>query len=86
MLAIGVTIYARATKAMDRTGAWALAAFVLFLAAIQIANAVGPPPPSVEAIQLVALSQWVLVLWAAWIDRHRRPVRDLPPPTLGLFR
>lgn len=86
MLAIGVTIYARATKAMDSTGAWALVAFVLFLAAIQIANAVGPPPPSVEAIQLVGLSQWVLVLWAAWIDRHRRPVRDLPPPTLGLFR
>lgn len=86
MLAIGVTIYARATKAMDRTGAWALAAFVLFLAAIQIANAVGPPPPSVEAIQLVGLSLWVLVLWAAWLDRHRRPVRDLPPATLGLFR
>jgi hypothetical protein len=86
MLAIGVTIYVRSTKAMDRTGAWTLAAFVLFLAAIHVANAVGPPPPGVEAIELVGLSQWLLVLWAVWIDRHRRPVHDLPPATLGQFR
>jgi hypothetical protein len=86
MFAIGVTIYARSTRALDRVGLWALAAFVLFLAVIQVANAIGPPPPNVAAIELVGLSQWVLVLWATWIDRHRRPVRDLPPATLGLFR
>jgi hypothetical protein len=86
MLGIGVAIYARATKAIDRAGTWALVALVAFLAAIQIANAVGPPPPSVEAIALVGFSQWLLVGWAVWIDRHRRPVRDPPPATLGLFR
>jgi hypothetical protein len=86
MFGIGVTIYARATKAIDRVGTWSLAAFVAFLAAIQIANMLGPPPPSIEAVKLVGLSQWLLVGWAIWIDRHRRLVRELPPATLGLFR
>jgi hypothetical protein len=86
MFAIGVAVYARATKAIDNVGVWSLAAFVAFLAAIQIANTVGPPPPSVEAIELVGLSQWLLVGWAMWLDRHRRPMREMPPATLGLSR
>lgn len=86
MFAIGVAVYARATKAIDRVGAWSLAAFVAFLAAIQLANTLGPPPPNVAAIELVGLSQWLLVGWAVWIDRHRRLVRDLPPATLSLSR
>lgn len=86
MLAIGVAIYARATKAFDGVGHWALVGFVVFLAAIQLATTFGPPPPNVEAIELVGLSQWLLVGWAMWIDRHRRPVRDLPPATLSLLR
>lgn len=86
MFAIGVTVYARATKAIDNVGVWSLVAFVAFLAVIQVANTVGPPPPNVEAIELVGLSQWLLVGWALWIDRHRRPMREMPPATLGLTR
>lgn len=86
MLVIGVIIYVRATKALDRVGHWALVGFIVFLAAVQIGNTFGPPPPSVAAIQFAGLSQWLLVGWAVWIDRHRRPVRDPPPATLSLFR
>jgi hypothetical protein len=86
MFVIGVVVYVRATKALDRVGSWALIAFVSFLGAIQVGNAIGPPPPSIAAIEIVGFSQWLLVGWAVWIDRHRRPVRDLPPATLGLFR
>ncbi len=33
----------------------------------------GAPPPSVEAIAWVGQAQWLLVLWAYWVDNHRRP-------------
>ncbi|MGB2818964.1 MAG: hypothetical protein WBA53_06035 [Burkholderiaceae bacterium] len=86
MLVIGATLYIRATKARDRIGNWTLWAFIVFVLAIQLGSAFGPPPPDVEAIQVVGLAQWLLVGWAVWIDRHRRPVRDLPPATLSLYR
>lgn len=86
MLGVGLAVYVRATNAIDRVGSWSLVTFVVVLAGIQVGNALGPPPPSVEAIAVVGFSQWLLVAWAVWIDRHRRPVRDLPPATLGLFR
>jgi hypothetical protein len=47
---------------------WVLAAV---LVAIQIGNAVGPPPPSVEAIAWVGQAQWLLVAMAYWADRPR---------------
>lgn len=83
MLAIGTTIYVRSTRAVDRIGTWSLMAFIAFLGAIQIGNLMGPPPPSVEAIELVGVSQWLLVAWAVWIDRHRRVLREPAPATLG---
>lgn len=48
--------------------AWALAAF---LVVIQIGNAFGPPPPSVEAIAWVGQAQWLLVAAGYWVDRPR---------------
>lgn len=71
LLAAGAALYARCTQALDRTGAWALWALLAFLAAIQLANVLGPPPPSVAAIAWVGQAQWLLVLWGYWIDRHR---------------
>ena len=75
LLAIGVALYARATIARDRIGRWSLVAFVAVLALIQIGNAFGDPPPSVAAIAWVGQAQWLLVVWAVWIDRHRSPRR-----------
>jgi hypothetical protein len=62
----GAWLYRRATPRPRR---WALALFVAFLAAIQIANYLGPPPPSVTAIAVVGLAQWLLPPWAGWLDR-----------------
>jgi hypothetical protein len=47
---------------------WVLAAL---LVAIQLGNAFGPPPPSVEAIAWVGQAQWLLVAAAYWADRPR---------------
>ncbi|MDH5264384.1 MAG: hypothetical protein OEX21_06525 [Betaproteobacteria bacterium] len=55
-----------------RRGAIVLAGLVAFLIAIHAGNLLGPPPPSVAAIAWVGQAQWLLVLWAYWVDGHRR--------------
>lgn len=72
LLALGVALYARAFPARDATGRRALAGLLAFLVAVYLANVFGPPPPSERAIAFGGFAQWLLVAWAAWIDRHRR--------------
>jgi membrane-bound metal-dependent hydrolase YbcI (DUF457 family) len=67
----GVYLYLKATRAKNRTGTITLWALVLFLVLVYISNLVGPPPPSSKMIAWVGLTQWLLVLWAYWIDRNR---------------
>lgn len=68
---MGVFLYTRATAAGDGVGRWAFRALIAFLGIVYVGNILGPPPPSVTALGWVALSLWLLVPWAAWIDRHR---------------
>ena len=79
LFAAGVTLYATATVARDRIGAWAWWSLVAFLAIVYVMNLMGPPPPDVHAVAWVTESGWLLVLWAWWIDRHRAP-RTLASP------
>jgi len=74
LFAAGVALYLAATSARDAVGRYGLAAFVAFLAVIYAANLLGPPPPSVAAVGWAGLigAAWLLV-WAAWVDRHRAP-------------
>jgi len=71
MYAAGVWVYARVTRARDRMGSVNFWVYVLALAAIYVANIVGPPPPDPTSLAIFALALWLLPLWAAWIDRHR---------------
>lgn len=73
ILAIGVWLYLRSTRALDRTGTVALWALVGFLLISYFSNLFGPPPPNETALAWVAQTQWLLVIWAYWIDRHRAP-------------
>ena len=66
----GIAVYLRVTEARDRIGTWSLAAFVVVLAAMYLSS-FGPPPP-IKVIGWGALTGWLLPLWAAWFDRHRR--------------
>ena len=68
---IGVWLYIRSTRPLDRTGTLALWSLVGFLLVIYFSNIFGPPPPSVIAIAVVGHAGWLLVIWAYWIDRHR---------------
>lgn len=69
----GVWLYASATRARDAIGRWGMWALFALLLAIQAGNFLGQPPPSVAAIAWVGQAQWLLVLWAYWIDQHRQP-------------
>jgi hypothetical protein len=66
-----VALYARMTKAKDKTGNYAFWSLILFLVIIYFSNAFGPPPPDEKALTYVALTQWLFVPWLYWIDRHR---------------
>lgn len=74
LFVLGIGLYLRVTRPVDRAGKWTLAGLALFLIAIQVSNSLGPPPPSVSALAWVGQAQWLLVVWAYWVDRHRRPV------------
>ena len=74
MFAAGVTLYFRSTRPRDKVGRYAAWGLVVFLAAVYIVNLTSPPPPSPEAIGWAGQAGWLLLLWAAWADRHREPV------------
>ena len=74
--ALGLGLYAQSTEAVDRTGRVAFAAFAVVLAGIYAANVLGPPPPDVGTLAWTAQSQWLLVFWGYWLDRHRVAVRQ----------
>ena len=70
-LGAGLAIYLRTTRAVDRTGAWALWSLVVFLVLLWVASVAGPPPPSERIVAWSGVGMWLLVPWGYWIDRHR---------------
>jgi hypothetical protein len=72
LFSAGVAVYLHTTRAIDRTGQWALAGLIAFLAIVYLASVFGPPPPDIAAVAWTAQSIWLLVAWGYWIDRHRR--------------
>ena len=75
ILGAGAGIYSRTTRPRDAIGRWAFVGLLAVLLVIEAANLFGPPPPSVQAIAWAGQAQWLLVLWAFWIDRHREVTR-----------
>lgn len=71
MFAVGVWIYARSTRPVDRAGTYAFWSLVAFLVVVYLVNSFGPPPPSENAVAWSALLLWLVPLWGWWIDRHR---------------
>jgi hypothetical protein len=71
---MGIVLYMRSTIAVDRVGKYSFWAFIIFLVVIATGNIAGGPPPNVTALAVVAMAVWFLVLWAYWIDKHRRAI------------
>lgn len=69
----GIAVYLATTRARpnDRVGTWGLWALILFLG-IGWSLSLGTLTPMEERkLAWGALSMWLLVPWAAWVDRHR---------------
>jgi len=71
MFTVGLLIYLRTTRGQDYSGKLGLLGFVLFLLAIYAGAIFGPPPPSANAVAWSGMGQWLVILFAAWVDRHR---------------
>ena len=70
-LGVGLAIYLRTTRALDRTGTWALWSLVALLVTLWLGSVAGPPPPSERVVAWSGVGMWLLVPWGYWIDRHR---------------
>lgn len=78
----GLAMYRRATRPRDAIGTYAFRTLIIFLVLIYLMNLLGPPPPDSHTLALMALAQWLLILWAYWVDRHHEPAIPayaLPP-------
>jgi hypothetical protein len=77
MLAVGLWLYVGATRARDRIGRYAFAAYVGLLLVIYIGDRFSGPPPSVPAIAWTGVAAaLILIPWAWWLDHHRAPPKD----------
>ena len=71
VLAVGLVLYLRWTRAADWIGSWGLWAMVLLLVALWLGGLVGPPPPGERALAIATLGIWLFLPWSYWVDRHR---------------
>lgn len=67
----GIWLYVKNSKPADKTGNYGFWGLIAFLALISISNVVGPPPADVTALAWAAQLQWLIVIWAYWVDGHR---------------
>ena len=66
-----VYIYIRTTKSIDRIGNYAFWGLIALLLISYIANIISPPPTNMTTVAYAGLAQWLFIVWAYWIDRHR---------------
>lgn len=76
IFAAGLWLYCRTTSAIDAVGVWALWGLVAVLLIIYAGSLYGPAPPGVNAVIWAGQAQWLLVIWAYWLDGHRRGRRQ----------
>ncbi|HKP75919.1 MAG TPA: hypothetical protein VJT67_10280 [Longimicrobiaceae bacterium] len=83
MVGVGIAVYLGTTLSRDRVGIWAFWGLMAFYGLIYFGSALGPPPPNERAIAFGGLLGWLLPLWAAWADAHRRVTPQLPETAYG---
>jgi hypothetical protein len=71
LLAVGLTIYLRSTRALDRIGRWGLWFIVALLLVVFFASVLLVPPAPPRALGITVLGLWVYIPLMAWVDRHR---------------
>lgn len=69
----GVALFVHTSRARNRKGTIAFWGLIVFLVLIYLGNIYGPVPQNVVAIAWAGHFQWLLVIWAYWIDRNHEP-------------
>ncbi|WP_206025973.1 metal-dependent hydrolase [Hymenobacter metallicola] len=77
----GLYLYLRQTKALNKTGRYALWSLVAFLVVVHFSNFFSPVPGSVAELGWVGQLLWLPVLWARWADRNRTAHTTGPAPS-----
>jgi hypothetical protein len=67
----GIYSYFAVTRREAQAGTWGFVAFSVVLGLLYLANAFGPPPPSVTALENVAILAWIFPVFAGWFDSRR---------------
>lgn len=67
----GLWLYVSGTRGRDRVGTIGFWSLITVLVLISAGNILGPPPPDVNSLALVANAAWLFVAWAYWVDKHR---------------
>jgi membrane-bound metal-dependent hydrolase YbcI (DUF457 family) len=71
LFAGAVYLYARTSRALDTSGHYGFWGLIIFFVLVHINNIFGPPPPDVNTIAWAGHLQWLFVIWAYWVDKHR---------------
>lgn len=71
----GVLLYVKATAAKNKKGSIGFWSLVIFLMVVHILSAFSPPPPHVDAVAWAGQLQWIIVIWAYWVDINRQTNR-----------
>ena len=69
--AAGILVYSKSTRPRDKVGRIAFWTFLGLLIVGYASSLPGPPPKDTRSLAYFALTLWVFVPWAFWIDRHR---------------
>jgi hypothetical protein len=69
---LGIILYLDTTKAKDTLGKYAPWTIILFLWISYAANIFSPPPSDASPIAIIGMTQWLVIPWGYWIDRHRQ--------------
>lgn len=72
----GVALYIHATAARDKIGIYGFWGLAGLLVLIYLGNVFSPPPANLDqnAIAWMGHLQWIFILLAYWVDRHRTAV------------
>ncbi len=72
LFVVGIGLYRSVSQARSRTGAMAFSALLVLMGLLWISQPWAPAPGSAAAVAWGALALWLVLPWAAWVERHRR--------------
>src|ERR1700679_3638472 len=68
----GLWLYLKSTKAKDTQGKWLFWGFIAALVAVFVSLFLMPAPKSPSWVAIEGQVQLIFVVWALWIDDHRK--------------